>query len=96
VNSDRRGLRLDADDETAPAVLAMPGDRPSFGVVPGAIQLTPSGQPIVLMPDGGVTGGYAVIAVVASADQPRLGQLVPGAPLRFTRTDRHPSVMVRT
>lgn len=96
VNSDRRGLRLEAGDVTAPAALAMPGDRPSFGVVPGAIQLTPSGQPIVLMPDGGVTGGYAVIAVVMSADQPRLGQLVPDAPLRFMRTDRHPSVIVRT
>jgi biotin-dependent carboxylase-like uncharacterized protein len=95
VNSDRRGLRLDHDD-TASNDLAMPGDRPSFGVVPGAIQLTPSGQPIVLMPDGGVTGGYPVIAVVVRADQPRLGQLVPGAPLRFVRRDRHPSVIVRT
>lgn len=96
VNSDRRGLRLDPDHDTASNDLAMPGDRPSFGVVPGAIQLTPSGQPIVLMPDGGVTGGYPVIAVVVRADQSRLGQLVPGAPLRFVRPDRHPSVIVRT
>jgi len=81
--SDRRGLRLDADDPALAAALATPGDRPSFGVVPGAIQLTPSGQPIVLMPDGGVTGGYPVIAIVASADLPALGQLVPGASVRF-------------
>lgn len=73
----------------------MPGDRPSFGVVPGAIQLTPSGQPIVLMPDGGVTGGYPVLAVVISADLPALGQLVPGAPLRLSPADRHPTVTVR-
>jgi allophanate hydrolase subunit 2 len=70
------------------------GDRPSFGVVPGAIQLTPSGQPIVLMPDGGVTGGYAVIAVALSADLPVLGQLVPGASLRFRITERHPNVTI--
>ena len=82
--SDRRGLRLDTEDAAALAGVTVPAaDRPSFGVVPGAIQLTPSGQPIVLMPDGGVTGGYPVIAVVATADLPALGQLVPGAPLEL-------------
>jgi biotin-dependent carboxylase-like uncharacterized protein len=96
VNSDRRGLRLDTEDAAAMAQLAMPGDRPSFGVVPGAIQLTPSGQPIVLMPDGGVTGGYAVVAIVVSEDLPALGQLVPGSRLRFATPDRHPTVMVST
>jgi antagonist of KipI len=63
-------------------------------VVPGAIQLTPSGQPIVLMPDGGVTGGYAVVAVVLSADLPVLGQLVPGASLRFRIAEQHPNVTI--
>ena len=82
--SDRRGLRLDTEEAAALAGVTVPAaDRPSFGVVPGAIQLTPSGQPIVLMPDGGVTGGYPVIAVVATADLPALGQLVPGARLEL-------------
>jgi antagonist of KipI len=83
AHSDRRGLRLETDDALIATTLAMPGDRASFGVVPGAIQLTPSGQPIVLMPDGGVTGGYPVLAVVATADLPTLGQLVPAATARF-------------
>ena len=58
---------------------------PGRGVVPGAIQLTPSGQPLVLMPDAGTTGGYPVIAVVVEADLAALGQLVPGADLAFTQ-----------
>ncbi|HEX8024664.1 MAG TPA: biotin-dependent carboxyltransferase family protein [Candidatus Limnocylindrales bacterium] len=83
-SSDRRGLRLDSEVEV-PELLVASADRPSFGVVPGAIQLTPSGQPIVLMPDGGVTGGYPVIGVVVAGDRSALGQLAPGAPIRFER-----------
>jgi len=82
-SSDRRGLRLEAGRE-APELAIAAADRPSFGVVPGAIQLTPSGQPIVLMPDGGVTGGYPVIGVVMASDRSALGQLVPGSTVRFT------------
>lgn len=82
LDSDRRGLRLEPPADGAPA-LGAAGDRPSLGVVVGAIQLTPSGHPLVLMPDGGVTGGYPVIAVVASADLPLLGQLTPGAAIHF-------------
>lgn len=84
IASDRRGLRLES--ERPLDVPADAGDRPSHGVVPGTIQLTPSGQPLVLMPDGGVTGGYPVLAVVASADLPRLGQLAPTAVVRFAVT----------
>jgi len=82
LDSDRRGLRLEPPADSAPG-LGAAGDRPSHGVVVGAIQLTPSGHPLVLMPDGGVTGGYPVIAVVASADLPLLGQLTPGAAIHF-------------
>ena len=35
---------------------------PSQGVLPGAIQVPPDGQPIILGWDGPVTGGYPVIA----------------------------------
>jgi biotin-dependent carboxylase-like uncharacterized protein len=82
AESDRRGLRLDV--EAGPGILSgHVADRPSHGVVPGSIQIAPSGQPLVLMPDAGTTGGYPVIAVVASVDLPLLGQLVPGTALRF-------------
>ncbi|HEX5239731.1 MAG TPA: biotin-dependent carboxyltransferase family protein [Candidatus Limnocylindrales bacterium] len=88
--SDRRGLRLEpAADPDGLARLAplAAGELPSHGVLPGSVQVTPSGQPLVLMPDAGTTGGYPVVAVVISADLPILGQLAPGAEVRFRATD---------
>jgi antagonist of KipI len=81
---DRRGLRLDAQKGVRPHPLP---ERPSQGMVPGAIQLAPSGQPLVLMPDAGTTGGYPVIAIVVRADLGILGQLSAGSPARFQPID---------
>ena len=80
--SDRRGLRL-----TGPRVCHAQPELPSQGVLPGAIQVPPDGQPIVLGWDGPVTGGYPVIATVIGADLPRLAQLRPGDPVRFVTVD---------
>ncbi len=78
--SDRRGLRL----EGAPLEhLGEPEIAPS-GTVPGMVQIPGSGLPIVLGPDGPVTGGYPRLATVIGADLWRLGQARPGATLRFT------------
>lgn len=49
----------------------------------GAIQVPGSGEPIVLMADRQVTGGYPQLATVISADLPLLGQLVPGDWVEF-------------
>jgi len=43
------------------------------------------GKPIVLGPEHPTTGGYPVIAVVASADLDRLFSIRPGGTVRFTR-----------
>lgn len=90
--SDRRGLRIDPEIGPPRAVGdaggSRLGDRQSRGVVPGAVQLTPSGQPVILMPDAGTVGGYPVVAVVASADLSILGQLVPDSVIRFEVIDR--------
>jgi len=87
-DSDRRGLRLSPADGSAPPLPPGGfGERQSHGVVPGAIQLTPSGQPVVLMPDSGTTGGYPVIAIVCSADRALLGQLAPWSEVRFRGID---------
>lgn len=62
-----------------------PGDMLSGPTCLGTVQVPASGQPIVLMADHQTTGGYAKIVEIASADVPRLAQLVPGARLRFMR-----------
>ncbi len=79
----RSGIRL-TGDRTAHAQSAAGESQP---VVPGAIQLTPSGEAIILGPDGGVTGGYPVAGVVATIDRDRLSTLPPGAAVRFAAVD---------
>lgn len=55
----------------------------SSGVMPGTIQVTNSGQPIVLMADAQTTGGYPRMANVASQDLDRFAQFKPGDKVRF-------------
>ena len=72
--SDRTGLRLDG-----PALpRARHDELPSEGLVTGALQVPPSGRPILLLADHPVTGGYPVIAVVGTADIGLAAQLRPG------------------
>lgn len=74
----RSGIRLSGQ------ALNYEGDElPSQAVLPGAIQVPPSGQPIILGWDGPVTGGYPVIAGIVSADLHRLAQLKPGDEVSF-------------
>jgi biotin-dependent carboxylase-like uncharacterized protein len=77
--SNRMGYRL-----AGPALVRERGDElASHGVLPGVIQVPPSGQPIVLLADAQTTGGYPKIGVVIRADLWKLGQLRLGARLRF-------------
>ena len=46
--------------------------------VRGAMQLPPSGQPVIFGPDHPTTGGYPVIAVLTEAASDRLVQCRPG------------------
>jgi biotin-dependent carboxylase-like uncharacterized protein len=77
-HSDRTGVRLDGRP-----VSRRPGDLQSEGTVVGGVQVPPDGRPIVLGPDAGVTGGYPLVAVVVETDLDVLGQLAPGAQVRF-------------
>lgn len=91
-DSDRRGLRLMPASggglpEPHEGGRAAVADRPSEAVIPGTIQVTPAGQPLVLMPDAGTTGGYEIAAVVIAADLPILGQLAPWDEVRFRLVD---------
>lgn len=81
-HSDRMGCRLEG-----PALaLSAPVEVTSEGVAAGTVQLPPGGSPIVLMADGGTTGGYPRIGHVATVHLPLLAQLRPGDHLRFRQT----------
>jgi len=59
------------------------GELDSQGVVTGAVQVPPGGDPVILMPDHATLGGYPVLAVVVSADHGLLGQCAPGTRVRL-------------
>lgn len=77
--ADRVGARLEGPELER----ARSGELPSEGMVPGALQVPPSGRPTVLLADGPVTGGYPVIAVVTDASLDLLAQARPGTRIRF-------------
>lgn len=82
-HSDRRGVRLAG----ASVPLAAHPPLRSQGTLPGAVQMPPSGEPIVLGVDAPVTGGYPWVAQVIAADVGRLAHLAPGARVRFAYVD---------
>lgn len=57
---------------------------PSEGLVLGSVQVPPNGQPLVMLADHPVTGGYPVIGVVPAQDLALLAQARPGEPIRFS------------
>ena len=59
------------------------GELPSEGMVPGVLQVPPTGRPVVLLADGPVTGGYPVIAVLTDAALDAIAQARPGTRIRF-------------
>ena len=61
---------------------------PSEGLVLGAVQVPPDGQPTVMLADHPVTGGYPVIAVIADGSLAAVAQARPGTTLRFSPARR--------
>jgi 5-oxoprolinase (ATP-hydrolysing) subunit C len=87
-NSNRVGYRLDG-----PALeRTTKHDLRSHAVVPGTIQVPPSGKPIVLLADAQTTGGYPKIGVVISADLWRLGQARLGSTIHFVECTRDEAI----
>jgi len=71
TRSDRIGVRLSAD---APSKTGTAATLRSVPLVRGAVQLTPSGELVVMLADHPTTGGYPVIAVAQPDDVDRLAQ----------------------
>jgi allophanate hydrolase subunit 2 len=73
------GLRLGG----TPVRRCRDGELPSEGMVEGAVQVPPDGQPIVMLSDHPTTGGYPVIGVVDPRDLTEVAQAAPTTTLRF-------------
>lgn len=83
TQSNRVGYRLDGARIALVAPLEIISEPLAFGTV----QLPPGGQPIALMAEHPVTGGYPHIGQIAAIDLPRLAQRRPGDALRFEEID---------
>lgn len=75
--SDRMGVRLRGE------ALDAPRRQWSLGVVDGAIQVPPDGQPIILLADRQTMGGYPVLGVLHPLDIGRLAQCPAHSEVRF-------------
>lgn len=78
--SNRVGIRLAGD---TPLERSNPQELPSEGTSVGAIQVPASGQPVLFLADHPLTGGYPVIASVASYHLDLAGQIPVNAQIRF-------------
>lgn len=78
ANSDRRGIRLEGVPLSGPITAGLISEP----VIPGAIQVLPDGQPLILMQDGPTTGGYPKIGQLTQASLARLAQIAPGDRIR--------------
>ncbi|MBI5066823.1 MAG: biotin-dependent carboxyltransferase [Deltaproteobacteria bacterium] len=86
--NDRMGYRL-----LGPPVAHLNGaDIITDALLPGAVQVPGSGEPIVLMADAQTTGGYARIATVIGPDLRLLAQARPGDEVRFRPVDQAAAV----
>lgn len=78
--SNRVGIRLLGD---TPLERRTTQELPSEGTVTGAIEVPPSGQPVLFLADHPLTGGYPVIAAVADYHLDLAGQVPVNARIRF-------------
>lgn len=81
---DRMGCRLKRDE---PLSQLGDGNIITDGISMGAIQVPPSGQPIIMLADRQSTGGYTKLGTIITVDLPVLAQCMPGMRVRFIRVD---------
>ena len=88
TQSNRYGYRLEGEALVARQIQ----EQRSHGIVPGVIQVPPSGQPIIQLRDAQPSGGYPKIGTVIEADLWRLAQAALCSELRFVKTDYEEAV----
>lgn len=83
AQSNRVGMRLAGSAPLTRNAAHQGAELPSEGTPSGALQVPASGQPVLFLADHPLTGGYPVIAVLASGQLDLAAQVPPGAWLRF-------------
>lgn len=79
TEADRMGYRLEGPELKLDRRLELM----SHGILPGTIQVPPSGKPIIQLADANTCGGYPKIATVIEADLWIIGQAGPDARFLF-------------
>ncbi|MCH7337230.1 urea amidolyase family protein [Acinetobacter sp. NIPH 2699] len=82
ADSNRIGLRLAGDKSLQRQINQ---ELPSEGCCTGAIQIPPSGQPVLFMNDHPITGGYPVIAAVTPYHLDLIAQIAAGCYIQFRK-----------
>ena len=90
--SNRIGVRLTSTNSSKKSLadalrINSLGELNSMALVRGAVQLTPSGELVVMLADHPTTGGYPVVGVVHRGDVDQLSQLPPGAHVNLSWGD---------
>ena len=78
ARSNRMGVRLDGVALEVPASSML-----SEPVLPGSVQVTGAGQPVITMRDGPTVGGYPKIASLDKEACRRVAQVPPGGTVKF-------------
>jgi biotin-dependent carboxylase-like uncharacterized protein len=79
IDADRVGVRLEGPQ----LIRRIADELPSEGLIRGAIQVPPAGQPLIFLADHPVTGGYPVIGVLTDRSADHAAQLRPGDGVSF-------------
>lgn len=87
-----RGNRMGYFFEAAVPLNYSQGELSSEGILPGAIQITNAGQPIILHKDAQSIGGYPKIAAVSRLSLSIIAQLTPGKVIQFQLSDEQTTV----
>ena len=88
ADNNRQGMRL----EGATLALTRKLELLSHGIMPGTIQVPPSGQAVIQLAEANTCGGYPKIGHVIEPDLWKLGQAPSGSRLRFVAVTRQQAV----
>ena len=88
ADNNRQGMRLEGPSLALTTKLELL----SHGIMPGTIQVPPSGQAVIQLAEANTCGGYPKIGHVIETDLWKLGQAPSGARMRFELISRDAAV----